>query len=623
MSLKTRLRLSIVGLVLGVAGGLLVLNLDTVAQARFDELVERSNFIASQVESTLLRRLREQAREYPAPSSLEETKAVWRSIVSKDELLAASLRDTLAGSRTVLEIQIVGEDGRVLSSSDPASVGQRAVSYPKLSEWQRQPRWRQLAELFGERKNYEVSIPLGVAGQEAPVFEVKVILSFVLLRNELDSQIRRLGVAFLFSLLAALGLAVLGSNLAFRPLARVSAAIDRIARGEAEPLPSAPAADSAEVAAIESKLQALGQQFRGAREDATALRSNIEQLLERLGEAVLLFDRNERLIMAGRSVEGILGRGRWELLGRSMEEVFAPSADGGAMVRSAIEFQKPLRDSLITIQRDGQAPRKLLMDVELLESFPNRERLGTLVTLRDAETRREIGTRLDLSARLAAISRLTGGVAHEIKNPLNAITLHLEVLRAKLEGSDPGAEKEIGVIAGEIRRLDRVVKTFLDFNRPVELRMEEVDIRQLVRETAALVAPEAQKRGVEVLVETGREELKIQGDRDLLKQAVLNVVMNGIEAMQQGGTLRIEVSRAGADCVIAVHDQGPGIPEHLREKIFTLYFTTKEKGSGIGLAQTFRAVQLHNGTIDFNSEPGRGTSFWLRFPLQAGGVREN
>jgi len=255
------------------------------------------------------------------------------------------------------------------------------------------------------------------------------------------------------------------------------------------------------------------------------------------------------------------------------------------------------------------------VNLELLESFPGRERAGTLVSLRDAESRRQIGSHLDLSARLAAISRLTGGVAHEIKNPLNSIALHLEVLRARLEGRAEGVEQEIDVIAGEISRLDRVVKTFLDFTRPVDLNLAEVDAAALAREIATLVAPEAAGRGIVVAVDCQGAPLVLNADADLLKQALLNVVKNAVEAMQRPGRIEIGVGRESGDCVIRVSDEGAGIPPEVREKIFNLYFTTKGKGSGIGLAMTFRIVQLHNGTIDFTSEVGRGTTFQLRFPL--------
>jgi PAS domain S-box-containing protein len=615
MSLKTRLRISIMVLVLAVVAAFSALSLHSIAGVTFGDLLDRATFIAQQVQSTLLQRLGQQMAAYPPTGSLEETKAVWTAIVIQDEELAASLRNSLASSRTVIEIQVVGESGVVLSSSDPASVGEKAEQLPHFADWQARSHWRQLIGAFGDRSNYVVSIPLGVAEQATPVFRVRVIISSLLLRHTLQPQLEQLGAAFLVSLLAALALAVLGSNIAFLPLARVSAAIDRIAHGEPLGQSRDKKGGSNEVAAIESKLQVLGQQFQGARADAVDLRSNIEQLLERMEEAVLLFDRNDRLIMTGRAAENIFGRGRWELLGRTIADLFPPASPAGAMVRTAIEFRKSLQHSPITIERDGQASVRLLMDVELLEAFPTRDLVGTQITLRDAETRREIGTQLDLSAKLTAISRLTGGVAHEIKNPLNSIALHLEVLRARIENRDAAAEGEIEVISREITRLDRVVKTFLDFNRPVDLNLSEVEAGQLVGEIAALMAPEARKRHIEMTVDTGPGGLILRADRDLFKQAVLNVVMNGIDAMSDGGRLCIEVKKAGADCVIGVADEGGGIPAELRGKIFNLYFTTKEKGSGIGLAMAFRAVQLHNGSIDFASEEGKGTSFWLRFPL--------
>jgi PAS domain S-box-containing protein len=615
MSLKTRLRISIVVLVVAVVAAFSALGLHSIADVKFEDLLDRATFIAQQVQSTLLQRLTEKMSAYPPTSSLEQTKAVWTAIVLQDQDLAESLRNSLASSRTVIEIQVVGESGVVLSSSDPSSIGEKAERLPKFADWRAQSHWRQLIGALRDRSDYEVAIPLGVAEQATPIFRVRVIISSVLLRNTLLPQLQQLGAAFLVSLVAALLLAMLGSNIAFRPLARVSAAIDRIAHGEPLGQPRDAKGGSNEVAAIESKLQVLGQQFQGARADAVDLRSNIEQLLERMEEAVLLFDRNDRLIMTGRAAEKIFGRGRWELLGRTIEDLFPPASPAGAVVRTAIEFRKSLRHSPVTIERDGQAPVPLLMDVELLEAFPTRDLVGTQITLRDAETRREIGTQLDLSARLTAISRLTGGVAHEIKNPLNSIALHLEVLRARIENLDAKAESEIAVISREITRLDRVVKTFLDFTRPLDLSLVEIEAGQLVGEIAALMEPEARKRNIEMTVDTGPGGLFLRADRDLIKQAVLNVVRNGIDAMSNGGRLCIEAKRAGTDCVIGVVDQGGGIPPDLRDKIFNLYFTTKEKGSGIGLAMAFRAVQLHNGSIDFKSEEGKGTSFWLRLPL--------
>ena len=614
MYLKTRLRISIVALVVSVVLALSALNLHSVATAMFGDVAERAQTIAQQVQAMLVQRLNQVSAGLPPAQTLDELKAQWTEIVRSDQELANQLNLTLASSRIIIEIQVTGEAGKILASSDPESVGKPAQPLTSIVDWAKGSPWQQLFDVFRGQAEYAYVIPLGVEQQAAPIFRVRVILSALLLRNTLQPLVEHLMLAFVVSFLAAILLAVLASNVAFRPLARVRDALDRIARGESPPESPAGREGSKEEAAIDSKLQVLGQQFRGARQDAVQLRGNIEQLLERLEEAVLLFDRDDRLIMAGRAVEGILGRGRWEVMGRTLEELFPSATPLGAAVHGAVGFRRPLRDSLITVEREGQVPAHLLVNVELLESFPNRDRVGTLVSLRDAETRRQIGTQLDISTRLAAISRLTGGVAHEIKNPLNSIALHLEVLRARFGNQDNEAKQEIDVISTEITRLDRVVKTFLDFTKPVDLLLSDVEAIDLAKEIATLVKPEAAARNVEVLVESEPGLLLLRADRDLLKQALLNVVGNALDAMRKGGRIRIGVKRAGKECVFSVADQGTGIPPELRDKIFNLYFTTKGKGSGIGLAMAFRVVQLHNGTIDFASEPGSGTTFWIRFP---------
>jgi signal transduction histidine kinase len=224
------------------------------------------------------------------------------------------------------------------------------------------------------------------------------------------------------------------------------------------------------------------------------------------------------------------------------------------VIQSAVQLRHPVKDYLVRLDRSGQTTARLLVNVELLEDFPSHERLGTMVSLRDAESRRQLQSQLDVSTRLEAVSRLTGGVAHEIKNPLNAIALHLEVLKSRL-GTDPELEQEIGIISSEITRLDRVVKTFLDFTRPVDLRLATVDLGKLVREVATLVEPQARTTAVEVVADTGDEPARIRGDRDILKQAVLNVVMNG-RGDESGGRLEFRFAARGG-----LHrsrlDQGP------------------------------------------------------------------
>jgi signal transduction histidine kinase len=238
-----------------------------------------------------------------------------------------------------------------------------------------------------------------------------------------------------------------------------------------------------------------------------------------------------------------------------------------------------------------------------------------MVRLRDPEATRRIGRQLQTADRLSAISRITGGVAHEVKNPLNAILMHVELARMKLAKGDNDLTPQMDIITSEIVRLDRVVKTFLDFTRPVELHPTDVSLESFVNDMAELARPLAETAKIEVVVEQETEGVSIGVDLDLMKQAALNVIMNAIEAMPNGGLLRFQSSVLLDDAEIRITDTGCGIPPDVQDKIFRLYFTTKEKGSGIGLAMTYRIIQLHDGTIDLTSEPGKGTTFIIRIPL--------
>jgi hypothetical protein len=161
------------------------------------------------------------------------------------------------------------------------------------------------------------------------------------------------------------------------------------------------------------------------------------------------------------------------------------------------------------------------------------------------------------------------------------------------------------------------VKTFLDFTRPVELTVTNVPFHELVQEIVDLARPQAEFSNISISVNQDAGHGDVRVDRDLIKQAFLNVVVNAIQAMPGGGELRFESSVNGEMAEIRISDTGSGIDAALRDKIFSLYFTTKKAGSGIGLAMTFRIVQLHDGTIDFTSEPGHGTTFSIRLPMAA------
>jgi PAS domain S-box-containing protein len=328
-----------------------------------------------------------------------------------------------------------------------------------------------------------------------------------------------------------------------------------------------------------------------------------------LQDGLILFTRDGRIVLVSASAERFIGRPRGEMLGQMVEEVFDDSNFLGRIVLDAFALQQEVPSREIEIEHGRRV--QLSLDFISERGAP----IGALLTVRDAESVRRIENEIELSRRLAAIGRLTSGVAHEVKNPINAIVIHLEILRERMLQLDPETRRHMDIINSEIHRLDRVVKTLVDFSRPVELKLCVLDLRSLAAEVVALAEPEACSHNVEIVHDFGQQPLPIRVDTDLIKQAVLNVVINGVQAMPEGGTLSLRAFATSQAAVLEVHDTGAGVSPEIRDKIFNLYFTTKKSGSGIGLALTFRAMQLHNGVLDLDSESGQGTTFRFMLPL--------
>jgi PAS domain S-box-containing protein len=618
MSLKSRLRRPIVALVALVVIVMSLLYLSDFTKVSFAGASDRADIVAEQFKLYLENHLNlAMARRGLRATSVADWEEGWTTIIRDDPDIAEMLNRTLAKADLALAILVTDARGNVLAASPPTT--QKSVLAGAEDIHNIQHRWWavNLWDLITRRENYLVTQPIGFQGGKQVLFNVTIVVRSVLLKHEVEPALKSLMLAFALALCVAIVLGAVLPNLIIDPLQRVSQSIDLIRTGQFGASTPPDPREAREFADVHSKLSLLDEQYRGAKQDASELRINIEQLLERLEESVLLFDNTGRLLMAGEPAERMLGKTREAMAGRSLDELFPPSSVLGQIIGNAVRNKEPVRERKVIVPRADGVPQRLAVGVQILRKSSGQETVGALVTLRDVESRRQLERQLDFSTRLAAISRLTGGVAHEIKNPLNAMALHLEVLKSKLAGQQP----EIDVIGREIKRLDTVVKTFLNFNRPMDLKYTPIDFNELVRQILALVSVEASAKHVRL--ETALEDkLWISGDPDLLKQAILNVINNGLEAMHAGGTLTTHTLCDGDECLLTVCDAGPGIPLDIQNRVFQLYFTTKANGSGIGLATTFRVVQLHNGTIDFISEPGKGTTFRLRFPRMADHERE-
>jgi len=525
--------------------------------------------------------------------------------VQTDVALNNLLQSDPGDWRFIYDVTIVDVTGKALLHTNASMVGKVIAPRPDFQKVVGARFREQIRLVFSPAVVYDVTYPLELNGE--PFGTIRIGVQTLFLKSEVQARLLKslyISIAMIFgSLFLAAGI----SNLALGPLRKISRNLDSVSAGDADAL-SSDASRHDEYGLVSLKIANLGRQIRDSREIFSALKDNVDQLMAKLQDGLMLFARDSRVVLVSAPVEGFLGRPRAELLGHTVQEVFDRDSMLGAALLDAFERRRPLS------QREFDAAGGKRVQVSLDFVQEKNTQIGALLIMRDPESVRRIGDEIEMSRRLSASGRLTRGVAHEVKNPINAIVLHLQLLRNKLAEQEPDTRRHMDIIDSEIRRLDRVVQTLVDFTRPRDLHLEEVDLRRLMEEVAQLAAPDAEQHGVTIERHMTEDRLPIKVDVDLMKQAILNVVLNGVQAMPQGGSLNISARRENNAVVAEVRDHGGGIPQDLHDKIFELYFTTKKDGSGIGLAQTYQVLQWHYGSVDFESAEETGTVFRFHIP---------
>ena len=519
--------------------------------------------------------------------------------------LNTMLESVLSNWPMIYDAAIVDSDGKAILHTNPDLVGKVVPERPDFKIVQDAKFRRQLRLVYHPPTIYEVRLPLLL--NEQPFGSIRLGISTVFLKNEITPKLHQAvifsGISILLSLLLAAGL----SHIALGPLERISRSLDSVTAGDADAV-SEEGAGRDEYGLVTLKIAHLGRQMRDAKEIFSALKDNVDQIMGNLQDGLMLFTRDSRVVLVSASVERFLGRPRRELLGRTVKEIFTHDTPLGVLVLDGFHSRHPIA------QREVESSNTKRVQVSLDFIQERGSPIGALLTLRDAESVRRIQDEIELSRQMSASGRTTRGVAHEVKNPINAIVLHLQLLQGKLKQIDPDTRRHMDIIGSEIHRLDRVVQILVDFTRPRDLRLEEIDLRRLLEDVIMLATPDTEQKGVTFKRRLGNEPLGVKVDADVMKQAILNVIINGMQAMPNGGTLTISARREDDSVITEIRDQGIGIPHELQEKIFELYFTTRKGGSGIGLAQTYQAMQWHYGSIDFETVEGQGTTFRLRLP---------
>lgn len=252
-----------------------------------------------------------------------------------------------------------------------------------------------------------------------------------------------------------------------------------------------------------------------------------------------------------------------------------------------------------------------------------KKRAGFAVLFSDLTGMKQLEEQLRRNERLAALGRLAAGVAHEVRNPLSSIKGFATILASR-SGQDEGARKISSVMVQEVERINRVVSELLDFARPTDLHRSRHQCRDLLQRTRDLIEADARQRNVTLDFSVHPEDLQLEVDADRFSQIMLNLCLNAIEAMDDGGIITVEATAQEGEVLFRISDSGRGIhPDHLPH-VFDPYFTTKPEGVGLGLANVHKLVEAHGGDITVESRTGSGTAFTIRFPASesgAGGVK--
>lgn len=608
LSLKTKFTLATSLLVLAVVAIVSTLYLARLTRQVLRQADDRARFVAQQIFLACQNALADSAErgESPAsPSSDDLRRYVMRSF-DNSSTLNSLIESAVGYSPTIYEVTISDRNGIVLVSSDASLRGQKVANRPSVSSFVRTGFFEQLRTLYGPPQVYEYSLPFNLGS--GPFGDIRIGLSSALIRDEISPSLQSAALYALASVFLSTLLAAIVSRVSLAPIERITQQLDHISAGEFD---VEPVERGDELGLVSTKIVGIGKQLRDVREIFSTLRENLDQVMGGLEDGLLLFNSEGRAVLVSPSMQRFLGGRPEELRGRRASEIFPSGHPVRAVLRMEGNEIQPIEGAEVTLAGPS-GPQKVGLHAQSVREHG--AQMGTLLTLRDIESFERIGSHLELSERLAALGRVTAGVAHEVKNPLNSMRLWLEVLKANMP-IDPEPQQAVKMLDSEIDRLDRAVKTFLNFTKPVEVNLEETDLRALLEEVLDAARPAVVKARVELRVELGSDHPYVLIDRQLIQQAFLNLLLNACDFTGAAGRVTLSLTHTGDSAVIAVADSGEGIPIENQKKIFQLFFTTRPGGTGIGLANTFRFVQLHNGRIEFDSQVGRGTTFRVELPL--------
>ncbi len=348
--------------------------------------------------------------------------------------------------------------------------------------------------------------------------------------------------------------------------------------------------------------------------DIAAENELLEMVMESMSDGVVVTDREDKILLVNKSAERMLPFSTDDLIEKSLEDIIEDKEISQFFGDNLRGLEK-IMDREFTL---GNGYNRIL-SLSIMPLVRGGRITGNVIHIEDVTEKRAKEARLRRAESLAALTTLTAGVAHEIKNPLGSIGIHLELMKKEMNGKQKIETRKVRenllIIKEEVERLNRIVMDFLFTVRPMNAELDYDNLNRVVRELLDFMKFELEEAGISLELELAEPAPQILMDERYMKQAVLNILKNAISAMPEGGVLRVETSQRGNDLRLKVSDTGVGIPDENMEKIFEPYFTTKDFGSGLGLTLVYKIVKEHMGDIEVNSKVGEGTTITLSFPI--------
>jgi PAS domain S-box-containing protein len=357
--------------------------------------------------------------------------------------------------------------------------------------------------------------------------------------------------------------------------------------------------------------------YRAVTHTVERVKSLMRNVLESIPTGVLTLDARGLVTSLNGAGERLLELRASAVVGRAVDDVLQAVPALATWIQGALRGERLVQETDLTLAVDGARRVTVRASASELRDEAGRPD-GLVVLLRDITEVNRLETQLRRADKLAALGTLAAGVAHEVKNPLQALGLNLHLLEAEVRAPSPPsavAGEYFAILRSELLRIHRIVENFLRFSKPSLPEVKPVDLNALLERVLSLLAFEAADHGVTIETAFDPDLVAVPGDEGQLAQVFLNIGINALQAMRSGGSLNVTTRRQDGWAEVSVEDSGEGIREEILPHIFDPYFTTRPHGVGLGLVIAHRIVEGHQGTTDVESEVGKGTTMVVRLPL--------